>query len=164
MKHACILILLFLGIGEVGAQKTLMVEKVGASRRYFYAAGDYIKLRTISEDTLLRGKLWSVNDSSLFVYGWRPFEVRLGDIGSVYKQYYFPKKFGIYMTIGSAGIFAIIAFNHMINNEQVFTPDMFIISGSMLGAGLISLSLSQKRCRTGMHWKIKVLDLKITGN
>ncbi|MEI7982510.1 MAG: hypothetical protein WCI71_12725, partial [Bacteroidota bacterium] len=91
----------------------------------------------------------------------RPFEVQLKDVGSVYKQFAFPKKFGKGLVIGSAAIFCIIVFNHLINNEPVFTPDLFIISGSALGAGLISLSLSQKRCRLGNTWKLKVLNISI---
>jgi len=138
-----------------------LIEKSGTSRKYYYHAGDYLKLRVSSQDTLLKGKLWSIRDSLISISELRPFDVRLSDIRSVYKQFYFPKKFGTYMAIGGLGIFAIIGFDHLINNEQVFTTDMFIISGSMLGAGLISFSLSEKRCRIGLRWKVKVLDINI---
>ena len=161
MKKILVLLVFVFATGLVQAQKTLLVEKLGTSHRYFYHNGDYLKLRVSKLDTLLKGKLWSVNDSSISVEELRPFDVRLSDIGSVYKQFAFPKKFGRIVGIGSIGIFAIIAFNHLINNEQVFTPDMFIISGSLLGASIISLSLKEKRCNTRKGWKVKVLDINV---
>jgi hypothetical protein len=143
------------------SQNTLMVENVGTSRKYFYHTGDYIKLRVSKQDTLLAGKLWSIRDSVISVSELRPFDVHISDIGSVYKRFAFPRKLGKKLIYGGVGIFAIIVANHLINNEQVFTPDLFIISGSAIAGGLISLSLSQKRCRTGRGWKIKVLDIVV---
>jgi hypothetical protein len=161
MKKILVLLVFYFVTNGVFAQKTLMVEKIGSSRRYFYHAGDYVKLRVSKMDTLLKGKLWSIHDSMISVSELRPFDVRIGDIGSVYKQFAFPKKFGKFLGIGGVALFAIISFNHLINNEQVFTPDMFILTGSMLGAGLLSVSLSEKRCRTTTRWKIKVLDVEL---
>ncbi|MEI7898012.1 MAG: hypothetical protein WCJ26_13320 [bacterium] len=159
-KYVVLLVLIFLN-GLAFGQRTLMVEKIGTSRKYFFHTGDYIKLRVSKQDTLLKGKLWSIHDSLVSVSELRPFDVRLNDIGSVYKQFAYPKKFARIVGIGSAAIFAIITFNHLVNNEQVFTPDMFIISGSLLGASLISLSLSEKRCKMSRGWKVKVLDVEI---
>jgi hypothetical protein len=161
MKNKLLLLVFCLLASHALAQKTMLVEKVGTSRKYFYHAGDYVKLRVSKQDTLLKGKLWALYDSTISVAELRPFDVRLGDINSVYKSFAFPKKFSKYMFYGGVGIFAIIGINHLINNEQVFTNDMFIISGAMLGAGLITFSLSEKRCRTGLHWKIKILDIDI---
>jgi hypothetical protein len=161
MKKIVVLLVFYLVTNGIFAQKTLMVEKIGTSRKYFYHNGDYIKLRVSKMDTLLKGKLWSIRDTMISVAELRPFDVRIGDIGSVYKQFAFPKKFGRLLGIGGVALFAIISINHLINNEQVFTPDMFILTGSMLGAGLLSVSLSQKRCKTSSGWKIKILDVAI---
>ncbi len=161
MKKNILLLLFVFAAGLLFAQKTLLVEKIGSSHRYSYHIGDYMKLRVSPLDTLLKGKLWTIRDSSISIAELRPFDVRLGDIRSVYKRFYFPRKFGRYMLYGSAAIFSIITINHLINNEQVFTPDLFIISGSLAAAGLISLSLSEKRCNTGKRWKIKILDINI---
>jgi hypothetical protein len=161
MKKLLSFLILFLIACHVFSQKTFLVEKIGTSRKFLYYTGDYVKLRVTKQDTLLKGKLWSIHDTVISVEGFRPFDVRLSDISYVYKQFSFPEKFGKYLALGSAGIFTIIAINHLMNNEQVFSPDMFIISGSMLGLSLISLSLSQKRCKIGNHWKVKVLDFSI---
>ena len=161
MKRILPLLVFYIIAMPCFSQKTLLIEKIGTSKKYFYHAGDYLKLRVSNLDTLLVGKLWSIRDSVISVAELRPFDVRLNEIGSVYKRFYFPRKIGKYLEYGSAGIFAIIVINHLINNEQVFTPDLFIISGSLLGGGLICLSLSQKRCKIGYRWKIKVLDIPV---
>jgi len=161
MKKAISLLALFLIAVSVFSQKTLMVEKIGTSRKYFYHAGDYLKIRVSKQDTLLKGKLWSIRDSIISISELRPFDVRLKDVGSVYKQFAFPKRFAIYLGCFGAGIFAVMVTNHLLNNEQVFTPDVFYISGAFIGGSLISLSLAQKRCKMGDRWKLKVLDIQL---
>jgi len=61
------------------------------------------------------------------------------------------------MLEGSLLFFTILSINHLINNEPVFSPDVLIVSGSLLGAGLISLSFSQKRYKIGVKWKVSVI-------
>lgn len=161
MRTLVVFVLFFFSPVLIFSQKTLLVEKIGTLRKYTYKIGDPIKLRISAQDTLLKGRLWSLQDSTIMVSELRPFTVDIKEIHSVYKQFVFPKKFGKYMLIGSAAIFSIIMVNHLINHEQVFTPDLFIIPGSLAGAGLISLSLSQKRCRIGTKWKVKVLNINI---
>ena len=161
MKKLLTVLVLLLCSGHVLSQKTLVVEKIGTSRKYFYHTGDYMKLRVSKEDTLLTGRLWHIGENVITINSIRALDVRITDIGSVYKRFSFPKKFATYMAFGGAGIFVIIAFNHLINNEQVFTQDMFIISGSMLALSAVSFSLSQKRCNTGDRWKVKVLNIMV---
>ena len=164
MKHFTVFLFLIMANGYLFGQKTMMVEKIGTSRKYYYHIGDYLKLRVSAQDTILKGKLWEIQDSSIAVSELRPFDVRLCSIGSVYKQFAFPKKLGTYLGFFSAGLFVIIVANHLINKEQVFTPDLFIISGSVLGGSLISFSLSQKRCKIGHRWKVKVLNIPLYKN
>jgi len=161
MKKILYLLIFYFITGSALGQMTLLIEKIGTPRKYYYHTGDFLKLRVSPQDTLLKGKLWSISDSMISVSELRPFDVRLGDIRAVYKQYYYPKKFGRIIGTGGIAAFAIIAFNHLINNEPVFSPDVFIVSGALLGASLISFSLSEKKCRIGQRWKIKVLDIKV---
>jgi hypothetical protein len=142
------------------AQKTLLVEKIGTSRKYYYHMDDKIKLRTITNDSLIKGKLTSIDDSAISVStGLKAIPV--SDIGLVYKQYGFPRRLGI--KLGEAGMvyFLIITFNNLINKEQVFTPYTYIITGSCFAGGLISYSLKQHRCKIGDRWKLKILDFTV---
>jgi hypothetical protein len=160
MKPLFILLLIFISFQD-SSQKTLMVEKIGTLRKYYFHIGEPIKIRVSKPDTLLRGKLWGLADSMISVSGLRPFDVGLKDVHSVFKQFPFPRKAGKTLLIGSAAFFGIIVVNHLLNNEPVFTPDLFIITGAIMGSGLISLSLSQKRCRIGSTWKLKVLNISV---
>ena len=65
MKRLLLLLFLLSLTVQAISQKTLMVEKTGTHRRYFFHAGDYIKLRVSKQDTLLTGKIWALTDSSV---------------------------------------------------------------------------------------------------
>lgn len=158
LRMAFVFITLLIMSENLTAQKVLVVEKIGKFRHYNFYEGEKCKIRAALPDTLLRGTLWLNDDSSIAVSGWRPYQVDLKNITSVYKRFGFPSKSAPVIAIGGVGIFAIIAFNHLINNEQVFTSDMFIISGTMLGISAITFSLSEKKIRIGKRWKVKILD------
>jgi hypothetical protein len=152
-------VLVFLCINTF-AQKTLLVEKIGTSRKYYYHLDDKIKLRTKSKNLLIKGNLTTINDSTIFVStGLKAIPVH--DIGSVYKQYGFPRRLGI--KLGEAGIvfFIVLTINNLINKKQVFPPYTYIITGSCFAGGLISFSLRQHRCEIGDQWKLKILDLNV---
>lgn len=152
-------ILVFLGMNTV-AQETLLVEKIGTSCKYYYHLGDKIKLRTNARDSLIRGKLTVINDSIISVSP-ELYPIPVHDIGSVYKQYGFPRRLGI--KLGEAGIvfFVVITINNLINKKQVFPTYTYIITGSCFAAGLISISLKQRRCKIGERWKLKILDFTV---
>ncbi len=160
MKYSIIASILVFLFTSICAQKKLLVEKIGTSRKYYYHLDDKIKLRTITNDSLVKGKLTSIDDSAISVsMGLKDIPVH--DIGSVYKQYGFPRRLGI--KLGEAGIlyFVIISINNLINKEQVFTPYTYIITGSCFAAGFITFSLKQHRCKIGDRWKLKILDFTV---
>lgn len=158
MKHILLLVLITVFATNALAQKTMIVEKIGTSHRYFFKTGDYIKLKISQPDTLLKGKLWSIADSAVFVSDFRPFKVSVRQINAVYKRFDVPKKMAYTTFIGSIGIFCIITINHLLNNETVISPDALLISGGVAAAGLITLSFSEKKMKTGNRWKVKILD------
>lgn len=162
-RTAVLSLLLFAGLMTgypQHARKTFMVEKIGTGKHYFYHEGDYIKLRVQKPDSLMEGRLWSIGDSSVVITGLHPFEVGLGNINSVYKRFAFPTKCTKAFAVAGVVFFSIIGINHLINNEQVFTSDIFIVSGAMFGISAISWALSEKRCRAAKGWKFKILELK----
>jgi hypothetical protein len=138
--------------------KTLLLEKIGTNRKHYYAEGDRIKLRTKKGDVIF-DYISEVRDTVLAVGMYTPFSLK--NIAVVWPQYEFARKFGTYMCIAGMAYFAIVTFDHLINNEQVFTRDMYIVPASLFGAGIISISLSQQRCKIGDRWKLKVLGMRI---
>ncbi len=161
MKYFCITILVSVCSLVSIAQKTLLIEKIGTSSKYFYHLNDKIKIRAANPDTLMKGILWGIEDSSLSVATMRPYTIPFRNITLVYKQFAFPRKLGKMLAISGAVFFGVISFNHLINNEPVFSRDVFIVSGICFGGSIISFSLSERRCRIGDRWKLKVLDFPV---
>ena len=139
------------------AQNTLVLEKIGSPRRFYYHSGDYIKLRTKSGNLLIRDRIFGIGDSALSVPSVRS-AIHLHDIESLYRVYQFPRKLAINLGGAAVMYFLVISFDNLINKDRVLTPYTYIISGACIAGGLISFSLSQYRYPIGLHWKLKVLD------
>lgn len=153
--------LLFLLSAEALPQKTLLLEKVGSRRKFFFHVEDKFMLRASKPDTFLIGHLWDIGEKNITLQTYVPNTVEYENIKYVYKTYQFPKKFGIYCLIFGGVTAGAITINHLLNNEQVFTPDMAYFCLPFLGAGIISLSFSRERMKIGLRWKLKVLDMPV---
>jgi len=160
MKYSIIASILVFFCTCTFAQKTLLVEKIGTSRKYYYHLDNKIKLRTITKDTVIEGRLTMITDSAISV-STALKAIPLSDIASVYKQYGFPRRFGIKLCYASAMFFGILTINNLLNHSRVFPPYTFIISGVCLAGGLISLSFSEQNCKIGNRWKLKLLDIPV---
>jgi hypothetical protein len=140
------------------AQKTLLVEKIGRSAKYYSHVGDKIKVKTLENKTIFNGVLTEIRDSSITISSISNNLINVADITYVYRQFPGIRRLGFYLMGFGGVIFLVIAVNNLINNNQVFTQYAFIVSGSFIGAGLISLALSEKRYKIGTRWKVKILD------
>lgn len=158
MKTAVCLLFLFIPYLPGLAQKTLLVEKTGKRSKYYYHTGDNIKLRSAACRNLVKGELIAIRDSSITVFQLKSTDVALKDIVCVFKQFERPKKVGRKFLEFGAVIFLVMVFNNLINNSPAFNQYVFIVSGSFLGAGLLSFALSERPCKIGDRWKVKVLD------
>ena len=58
----CFLLLIFFSLSAI-AQRTLLVEKIGKSAKYYYHVGDKIKLQTLGKKTIYKGVLSEIRDS-----------------------------------------------------------------------------------------------------
>jgi hypothetical protein len=158
MKAPVFLIILLIFSIYAIAQKTLLVEKIGKSSKYYYHIGDNIKLKMFSNKNIMKGEITGLRDSSMTISSIKSDEVRLKEIQCVFKQFEFPRKFAIKSGEFGVVIFLVMVTNNLINNALVFTPYVFIVSGSFLGGSLISLMLSERRCKIGDQWKVKILN------
>jgi hypothetical protein len=153
----CFLLLISFFISSV-AQKTLLVEKIGRSGKYYYHVGDKIKLQTFGNKTVYKGMLSEIRDSSITISSISSDFVSIKDIACVYKQFPHVRKLGVRLGEFGGVIFLVMVANNLITNSQVFSQYVFIVSGSFLGAGLISLAFSERPCKIGTRWKVKILD------
>jgi len=155
------IVILMVGAYSGLAQKTLMLEKVGTSRHLFFHTGDHMEIRLRSNDTLLKGTLFSLTDTSLVIMGQRPYPAPLSDVDRVYRTCRHVRKIGVRLAEAGFVYSGILLFNRLINREQVFTKDMWIVPLGGLAAAGISFSFMKRRYTTGLHWKLKVLDMTI---
>jgi hypothetical protein len=138
--------------------RSLLVEKIGTRHRYAFEMGDLIRIR-MKDRKVYHSYLWSIGDSTLEIG--RNSPIRLQDIRTVYHKFNFINKLGTYMFFSGMAYFLIVPFDHLINNEIVFTKDVFIVPAALFGSGGITIYLSQKRCRIGDRWKLKVVGVRV---
>ena len=155
--QVCFLLFFLFPVSSV-AQKTLLVEKIGKSAKYYYHVGDKIKIKTLENKTVCKGILTEIRDSSVTISSLSGNLISVSDIAYVYRQSPRIQRLSYYLMAFGGVIFVVIAVNNLINNNQVFSQYAFIVSGSFIGAGLISLAFSEKRCKIGTRWKVKILD------
>jgi len=153
----CFLFLISLTVSLI-AQKTLLVEKIGRSAKYYYHVGDKIKIQTSGNKNVYKGILSEIRDSSITITSVSSDLVRIKDITCIYKQFPPMRKLGIKLSGFGGIIFLVMVVNNLLTDSQVFTRYVFIVSGSFLGAGLISLAFSERPCKIGNRWKVKILE------
>ena len=146
-------------LSDVSAQKTLVVEKIGTSTRYAFHLGDDVKIRTKKQNMIVKSYLWNLTDSSMTIGPHTT--IPISDISAVYKNYHFPKLMTRFLFIAGAGYFILDSFNNLINKEQVFVPQTMIISASLIGVSAAIIPLGQKKCRIGIRWKLKIMDINL---
>ncbi len=159
MRKLIFLLILADAFSGVSAQKTLVLEKIGTSTRYAFHLGDDVKIRTKKQNVIVKSYLWNLTDSSVTI-GPRTI-IPLSDISAVYKHYHFQNLLTRILFYAGAGYFILDSFNNLINNEQVFVPQTMIISGSLMVAGVAIIPLGQKKCRIGIRWKLKIMDINL---
>jgi hypothetical protein len=159
MRKLILLLVIFAVFSGASAQRTLVLEKIGTSTRYAFHLGDDIKIRTKKQNLIVKSYLWNLTDTSVTI-GPRTV-IPLSDISAVYKHYYFQKLMTRILFYAGAGYFILDSFNNLINKEQVFVPQTMIISGSLIGVSLAIIPLGQKKCRIGIRWKLKIMDINL---
>ena len=159
MKRFFLLIWILFFSGISYAQKTLVVEKIGTSKKLLFRIGDDIKLHAGNPKRILHSYLWNMSDSVLVIGNGN--KVMMSDVLKVNKEVYFPKLMKRLFLMGGIGYFSVTAFNHLINNEQVFPVRDLVITGSLFTGAAICIPLSSRNVRIGHRWKIKVLDIEI---
>jgi hypothetical protein len=141
------------------SQRTLVLEKIGTSRRYAFHLGDEVKVLTIKEKSIHKSYLWNLTDSTMTI-GPRTV-VPLSDVATVYKDHHFPKLMSKFLMIMGGGYIVLDAFNNLINNKQVFVPQTWYIGGGIMLAGVAIIPLWQTKHKIGIHWKLKIMEINL---
>ena len=159
MKKLILILVVLIQVSSGFGQKTLRLEKMGTSTHYYFNLGDVIRIRTKTQNQVLKNYLWNIADSSITV-GPRN-KVDLSDISAVYKHYHFPALMTRFIFIAGAGYFVLDSFNNLINRQQVFQPQTMIISASLVAVSALIIPLHQKKCKLGLRWKLRIIDVPV---
>jgi hypothetical protein len=159
MRKLILLVLFLINYSGLYAQKTLVVEKIGTMTRYGFHLGDDVKIQTKTDRLILKSYIWELTDSSVTIG--IHHTVPLTDVGAVYKYYHFPNLLTKFFFIAGGGYFVLDSFNNMINKEKIFNPQTFLISCGLVAVGCAIIPLHQKKCRIGIKWRLKVMDINL---
>lgn len=153
-------VLLVLFIQTVDAQKVLLLQKPGKTKRFLYNAGDKIIVRLGDPEFAVSGEITYIDDSSCTVN--RNYAFQLSKVNEVTIKRPFLSGSWRMMFLAAGVYFAGSMFNHAINHEEPLIDNTVpIVSGSFIALGTTSYLLRSKHCKTEKGWKLKVLDYDI---
>lgn len=155
-KYIILSIILF-GFGlQLMSQNTFVLEKPGR-RVIMYKQGQHIKLYVQSKDTIIKGKIWDISDSSIYI---RDYEVFLKNIGAVYRERWGFSLLQKLSLLAGAGYLVLTVFNGAINSEEtIVSNEALIISGSLIVGGVALRPLTKRKHKIEEgNWKVKILN------
>ncbi len=153
-------LLLVLFCQVVNAQKVLLLQKPGKTKRYMYYPGDRIIVRIGDPESVVSGEITNIDDSSCTVN--RNYTFQLSKVKEVRLVRPFLNSSWRMLFLAGGVYFAGSMFNHAINHEEPLIDNTVpIVTGSFAALGTTSYMLRNKHCKMGKGWKLKVLDYDI---
>jgi hypothetical protein len=144
----------------VDAQKVLLVQKPGKTKRFLYYPGDRIIVRIGDPEFTVSGEIANIDDSSCTIN--RNYTFQFSKVKEVTRVRPFLNGSWRMMFLAAGVYFAGSMFNHAINHEEPLIDNTVpIVSGSFVALGTTSYLLRHKHCKIEDGWKLKVLDFDI---
>jgi len=154
------LISLILMIQVAEAQKVLLLQKPGKTKRYFYETGDKISVRVGDPEFSVVGEISYIDDSLCTVNKNYTFQIeKVKEVSRPRTWFLFSwKKFFLASVIYAGGSMI----NHAIQGEEpIFDNTIPWVSGSFIALGTASYFLRYRKFKTEDQWRLKVLDFDI---
>lgn len=154
------LIFLLVFFQNTEAQKVLLLQKPGTTKRFFYHTSDKIWIRTGEPEFSVKGIITYIDDSVCTID--RNYTYKISNIKEVVRTRHFLNGSWrlIFLTSGVYAAMSII--NSAIHNEKpVIDNSVPIISGSFIALGTTAWSLRYRHCKMEKDWRLKVLDFDI---
>ena len=153
-------LLLVLFCQTIEAQKVLLLQKPGKTKRYLYTEGDKIRVRMGEPEFEVIGQISSLDDSSCTVN--RNYTFQLSKVNEVYIRRPFLSGAWRTMFVAAGVYFFGSMFNHAINSEEPLVDNTVpYVCGSFVALGTTAYLLRNKQCKMEKGWKLKVLDYDI---
>ena len=122
-----------------------------------FEAGDFIKLRMVSNDTVVSGMIQAISDSAILIH---TVEVSIKDISEIYRNRW---GFSLLQKLSLATGILYVSFNTLnglINNDKPIVPkETLVISGVLIAGGVALSPLTTRKCKVlNGNWTVKILD------
>ena len=153
-------ILLVLLIQTVDAQKVILLQKPGYTKRFLYTAGDKIIVRLGDPEFGVSGEITFIDDSSCTIN--QNYTFQLSKVREVTIKRPFLSSAWRMMFLAGGVYAAGSMFNHAINGEKPLIDNTVpVVSGSFIALGITSYLMRNKHCKMKNGWRLKVLDYDI---
>lgn len=158
MKKIWIFWILFTVVINLSAQNIFVLERPGTIKNYKFYRGDNIKIKTISNDTIVSGIITTIYDSSIIIN--YANEILSKDIAFIYRKpwgFNFLQYLSLVAGIAYLGISTI---NGVINADDPMIPEeTLVISGSMIVFGVALTPLTTRKYKIDKEkWRVLILD------
>lgn len=138
-----------------GQRTLLMLQKKNKNKNAYYKLGDEISFRIEGSKRKISGEILDLKDSVIVFHG---FEVRVDEISSLYidekTKWWLRYKVEQIGLIAGGGYLVL----DLINTGQ-FNKETLVISGSLIGVGLIGKLLIGNRIKIKGRTKLRILRL-----
>lgn len=153
-------VLLVLICQTVDAQKVLLLQKPGKTKRFLYYPGDRIIVQMGDPEFAVSGEITNIDDSICIVN--RNYTIQLAKVKEVTRTRPFLNGSWRLMYLAGGVYAAGSVFNRAINGDSPLVDNTIpIVSGSFIALGTTSYLLRFKHCKMDKGWKLKVLDYDI---
>jgi hypothetical protein len=153
-------ILFFLICDTVDAQKVILLQKPGKTKRYLYTQGDKIAVKMGDPEFEASGEITNIDDSSCTIN--RDYTFQFSKVHEVYIKRPFLSGSWRMMFLAAGVYFAGSMFNHAINQEEPLIDNTVpYVCGSFVALGSTAYLLRNKHLKMEKGWKLKVLDYDI---
>lgn len=163
MKHKILIIfslILCFSINEILAQKVILLQKMGSTKRYFYEIGDKISVHLGDPEFVVYGTITYIDDSVCTVN--KDYTFELSKVHEVWRTRHFLKASWAKFMLASVLYAGGSMINHALHDEKPLIDNTVpIVSGSFIALGTTAYLLRYKKCRMEDNWQIKVLDFEI---
>lgn len=142
------------------AQKVLLLQQPGKTKRFLYHSGDKIIIRTGEPEFTVSGVITYLDDSNITIN--KNYTYQLSKVKEVTRIRPFLNSAWRMMYL-AGGVYALgSVFNRAINSDKPLVDNTIpIVGGSFVVLGTTSYMFRNKRCKMDDGWKLKVLDFDI---
>ena len=157
MKGTLLVLFLTIAISSIcfGQRTFLMLQKKNKNKNAYYKPGDEISFRLNGSKRKKTGVILELKDSVIVFHG---FEVRVNEISSLYIDE--KTKWWLRYKVEQLGLIAGIGYLtlDLINSGQL-SSETLVISGSLIGVGLLGKLLIGNRIKIRGRTKLRILKL-----